>query len=119
MILSCSNISKTFGTDQILSDVSFHINENEKVAIVGANGAGKSTLFKIIMNELSPDTGNVGFSTVPNQIISRKPHNCGFFLSNFLKNFVVYVVCRCIMWYNGYINLRCVRNLKTETVLST
>ena len=62
MILSCSNISKTFGTDQILSDVSFHINENEKVAIVGANGAGKSTLFKIIMNELSPDNGNVIFS---------------------------------------------------------
>ena len=62
MILSCSNISKAFGTDQILSDVSFHINENEKVAIVGANGAGKSTLFKIIMNELSPDTGNVIFS---------------------------------------------------------
>ena len=63
--------------------------------------------------------GADGFSTVPNQIISRKPHNCGFFLSNFPKNFVVYVVCRCIMWYNGYINLRCVRNLKTETVLST
>lgn len=62
MILSCANISKAFGTDQILSDVSFHINENEKVAIVGANGAGKSTLFKIIMNELSPDTGNVIFS---------------------------------------------------------
>ena len=61
MILSCANISKAFGTDQILSDVSFHINENEKVAIVGANGAGKSTLFKIIMNELSPDTGNVIF----------------------------------------------------------
>lgn len=62
MILSCANISKAFGTDQILSNVSFHINENEKVAIVGANGAGKSTLFKIIMNELSPDSGDVIFS---------------------------------------------------------
>ncbi len=59
MILSCANITKTFGTDSILSNVSFHINENEKAAIVGANGAGKSTLFKIIMNELSPDSGEV------------------------------------------------------------
>ena len=62
MILSCANISKAFGTDVILSNVSFHINEREKVAIVGANGAGKSTLFKIIMNELTPDNGEVVFS---------------------------------------------------------
>lgn len=62
MILSCANISKTFGTDSILSNVSFHINDNEKAAIVGANGAGKSTLFKIIMNELTPDSGEVVFA---------------------------------------------------------
>ena len=62
MILSCANISKAFGTDVILSNVSFHINELEKVAIVGANGAGKSTLFKIIMNELAPDSGEVVFA---------------------------------------------------------
>lgn len=62
MILSCANISKSFGTDNILTNVSFHINEQEKVAIVGANGAGKSTLFKIIMKELTPDEGNVVFS---------------------------------------------------------
>ena len=62
MILSCANISKSFGTDTILTNVSFHINEQEKVAIVGANGAGKSTLFKIIMNELTPDEGNVVFA---------------------------------------------------------
>ena len=62
MILSCANISKTFGTDSILSNVSFHINENEKAAIVGANGTGKSTLFKIIMNELTPDSGEVVFA---------------------------------------------------------
>jgi len=62
MILSCANISKTFGADPILSNVSFHINENEKAAIVGANGAGKSTLLKIIMNELTPDSGEVVFA---------------------------------------------------------
>lgn len=59
MILSCSHISKSFGTDQILSQVSFHIEDHEKAAIVGINGAGKSTLLKIIIGELSPDTGDV------------------------------------------------------------
>ena len=57
MILSCNHISKAFGTDQILSDVSFHVEDQEKAAIVGINGAGKSTLLKIIVGELSPDTG--------------------------------------------------------------
>lgn len=59
MILSCQNISKSFGTDEILKDVSFHIEANEKAAIVGINGAGKSTLLKIIMQEESADTGEV------------------------------------------------------------
>lgn len=59
MVLSCVNISKSFGTDSILTNVSFHINELEKVAIVGANGAGKSTLLKIIMQESSQDSGEV------------------------------------------------------------
>lgn len=62
MILACKNISKSFGTTQILSGVSFHINEKEKVAVVGINGAGKSTLFKIIMGELLPDEGEVIFA---------------------------------------------------------
>lgn len=57
MILSCSHISKAFGTDQILSDVSFHIEDQEKAAIVGVNGAGKSTLLKIIVGELQADSG--------------------------------------------------------------
>lgn len=59
MILSCKNITKSFGTDIILSNVSFHINEYEKAAIVGNNGAGKSTLLKIIMKELSCDSGDI------------------------------------------------------------
>jgi ATP-binding cassette subfamily F protein 3 len=59
MILSCQNIEKSFGTNTVLSKVSFHINEHEKMAIVGVNGAGKSTLLKIIMNELLPDDGQV------------------------------------------------------------
>ena len=59
MILDCQHISKSFGTDEILKDISFHINEQEKAAIVGINGAGKSTLLKIIMQKLSSDAGDV------------------------------------------------------------
>ncbi|MCR5154245.1 MAG: ABC-F family ATP-binding cassette domain-containing protein [Lachnospiraceae bacterium] len=62
MILSVSNISKSFGTDEVLKDIAFHINDREKAAIVGINGAGKSTLFKIIVGESTPDSGEVVFA---------------------------------------------------------
>ena len=51
MILSCSNICKSFGSDDIIKNASFHIEDHEKAAIVGINGAGKSTLLKIIVGE--------------------------------------------------------------------
>ena len=59
MILSVQNISKAYGINQILSDVSFHIEEKEKIAIVGINGSGKTTLLKIIMGNESADEGQV------------------------------------------------------------
>ena len=59
MILACQNIQKAFGTDVILKNASFHIEDREKAAIVGINGAGKSTLLKIIMHQLDPDSGEV------------------------------------------------------------
>ena len=59
MILSASHITKTFNGRAVLSDVSFHVEEHEKAAIVGINGAGKSTLLKIIIGELAPDEGLV------------------------------------------------------------
>lgn len=62
MILSCNNISKSFGTDSILKRVSFHIEEREKAAIVGINGAGKTTLFKIIVGQTAADEGGVVIS---------------------------------------------------------
>ncbi|MCI6239286.1 MAG: ATP-binding cassette domain-containing protein, partial [Lachnospiraceae bacterium] len=62
MILSCHNITKAFGTDVVLKNVSFHIEEHEKAAIVGINGAGKSTLLKIIIGEITPDSGEVTVS---------------------------------------------------------
>lgn len=59
MILACQHISKSFGTDVILENISFHIENHEKAAIVGINGAGKSTLLKIIIGELPADLGEV------------------------------------------------------------
>ena len=62
MILACQNVSKAFGTDVILDEVSFHIEEHEKAAIVGANGAGKTTLLKIIVSQMQADSGIVSLS---------------------------------------------------------
>jgi len=59
MILACQNISKSFGTDEIIQHASFHIEANEKAAIVGINGSGKTTLLRIIMGEISADEGEV------------------------------------------------------------
>lgn len=62
MILSCSNISKAFGSNEVIKHASFHIEEHEKAAIVGINGAGKSTLLKIIIGEMPSDEGEVVIS---------------------------------------------------------
>lgn len=59
MVLACQNISKAYGTDEILNNINFHIEAKEKLAIVGINGAGKSTLLKIIMGEEEADDGQV------------------------------------------------------------
>ena len=59
MILSCQNISKAFVENQVLKNVSFHIEDHEKAAIVGINGAGKTTLLRIIVGEMTPDDGQV------------------------------------------------------------
>lgn len=62
MILSCHNLSKSFGEKIILKDASFHIEDREKAALIGNNGAGKTTLLRIIMDELPCDSGNVVIS---------------------------------------------------------
>lgn len=59
MILSCQNIEKAFNEKSILKDVSFHIEDYDKAAIVGINGAGKTTLLRIIIGELPADSGIV------------------------------------------------------------
>ena len=59
MILNATNISKSFGGNEIIKDANFLVNEHEKVAIVGVNGAGKTTLLKILTGKEHADSGNV------------------------------------------------------------
>lgn len=73
MILQCSHINKAFLTNTVLNDISFHINDNEKAAIVGINGSGKSTLIKIIVNQLDADSG---------EVIIRKDISVGYLAQN-------------------------------------
>lgn len=73
MILSCQNIQKAFLENHVLKNISFHIEDNEKAAIVGINGAGKSTLLRIIVGEMLPDSG---------QVILSKGKNIGYLSQN-------------------------------------
>ncbi|EHO54339.1 ABC transporter, ATP-binding protein [Lachnospiraceae bacterium oral taxon 082 str. F0431] len=59
LILNATNISKSFGSNEIIKDATFLVNEHEKVAIVGVNGAGKTTLLKILTGEESADSGSI------------------------------------------------------------
>lgn len=59
IVLNCNNIGFAYGTETIIKDISFSVQENDKVGLVGINGAGKSTLFKIITGELNQENGEV------------------------------------------------------------
>ncbi|MFB6097533.1 MAG: ABC transporter ATP-binding protein [Salinibacter sp.] len=58
-MIEVRNISKSFGSLQVLSDVSLDVNEGEKLAIIGRSGSGKSVLMKHIVGLLDPDSGHV------------------------------------------------------------
>ena len=73
MILACQNISKSFGTDEIIQHASFHVEAYEKAAIVGINGAGKTTLLRIIMGEIPADQG---------EVVLAKDKTIGYLLQN-------------------------------------
>ena len=59
MILSVSNASKSFGSQEVFENVTFTINEKDKIALVGRNGCGKTTLIKCLMGELNLDSGTI------------------------------------------------------------
>ncbi len=59
ILLNLSKVQKSFGTDVLFSDVSFHIGEKDKIGFVGANGAGKTTLFKIMLRKMAADSGDI------------------------------------------------------------
>lgn len=59
MLLSVSHVSMSFGPISVLNDISFVVNDGERVGLVGANGVGKSTLLRIITGEITPDSGDV------------------------------------------------------------
>lgn len=59
LVLSCSNLSKSYGIDPILEDISFNVEDGDKIGVVGLNGAGKTTLFNILAGKLSKDSGDI------------------------------------------------------------
>ena len=59
IVLSCNNLNKSFGIDSILENVSFTVNENDKIGIIGINGTGKTTLFKVISGIYGYDSGDI------------------------------------------------------------
>ncbi|MBK5252866.1 MAG: ABC-F family ATP-binding cassette domain-containing protein [Peptostreptococcaceae bacterium] len=63
IVISANNLSKSYGIDEIITDVSFHINKGDKVGIVGINGAGKTTLLKILTGELEATSGSFYISS--------------------------------------------------------
>ncbi|MBR0459542.1 MAG: ABC-F family ATP-binding cassette domain-containing protein [Victivallales bacterium] len=60
-MIQFSQVSKAFGTQQVLQDVTFTIHDGERVGFVGPNGAGKSTMFEILTGNLSPDKGEATY----------------------------------------------------------
>ncbi|MDF2949331.1 MAG: transporter, ATP-binding protein [Sedimentibacter sp.] len=59
IVLSCNNVSKAYVVDNIIENISFTINDNERVGLIGLNGAGKTTLFKILTENSELDSGEI------------------------------------------------------------
>ncbi|MEG6566808.1 ABC-F type ribosomal protection protein [Thermoanaerobacterium saccharolyticum] len=63
-IISANNVNLSYGINSILENISFIVNEGDKIGVVGDNGAGKSTLFKLIVKDLHPDSGNISMPQI-------------------------------------------------------
>ena len=60
-VITASKLNQSFGIEPVLIDVSFHVNEGDRIGIVGANGAGKSTLLRILAGQMTADSGQLFF----------------------------------------------------------
>ena len=63
MLIRAEGISKTFGPKDVLKNVTFNVDDNDRIGLVGPNGAGKTTLLKIMMGEVRPDGGDLSIRT--------------------------------------------------------
>lgn len=60
-LLTVTGVSKSYGTQEVLRDISFQVHEGQKIALIGRNGAGKSTLLKVLLGQIDPDIGSSQF----------------------------------------------------------
>ncbi|NJD04471.1 MAG: ABC-F type ribosomal protection protein [Ruminiclostridium sp.] len=84
IILACSDITMSFGTDKILENITFNLQTEDKTGLIGVNGAGKSTLFRIINGSIQPDSGNIFISR--GQKLGFLDQNSGLDTSNTIWN---------------------------------
>ncbi len=87
IVLGCNNVSLSFGTDKILENINFSIQDSDKAGIIGVNGAGKSTLFKIISGCLQPDSGEIFLAK--GKRVGYLEQNTGFLSENTLLDEVM------------------------------
>jgi len=70
-MIQVNNLEKAYGRQLIFDDVSFTINQGERVGLVGRNGHGKTTLFRMILGKEYPDSGTIGSPIITESAISR------------------------------------------------
>lgn len=87
LAITINDISMSFGTKEILKKISFSLEENDKLGIIGVNGCGKSTLFRIILGEYMPESGNVYVSKSKSVGILKQ--DCAFEVSELVGNTVL------------------------------
>ena len=87
-LIDLIDVSKKFGANEILNNVSLSVNENEKIAIIGKNGSGKSTLMKIISGEVVADSGRrIVQSLISVEMLAQNPNfNATFSVRDALNN---------------------------------
>ena len=87
-LIDLIDVSKKFGANEILNNVSLSVNENEKIAIIGKNGSGKSTLMKIISGEVAADSGRrIVQSLISVEMLAQNPNfNATFSVRDALNN---------------------------------